>query len=156
MKKFMGLLIGVSLVFFLGACGEKVEEKPEPEIIEDAKTLPAIAEGTVESSLKKSDEGIYLFTVKNQTEREIVMKFSSSQRFDFTVKSSDGKTVYQFSSVAMFAQAMGEETVKQGGELSYELNLNEAGLKKGTYTLEAWMTPEEKEVYKSSLNIEVK
>lgn len=155
MKKIMGLLIGVSLVFFLGACGENVEEKPEPEIIDDAKTLPAIAEGTVESSLKKSEGGIYLFTLKNQTEKEIVMKFSSSQRFDFAVKTADGNTVYQFSSVAMFAQAMGEETVKQGGELSYKLDLNEAGLKKGSYTLEAWMTPDGEEAYKSSMDIEV-
>ncbi|WP_169306714.1 BsuPI-related putative proteinase inhibitor [Cohnella pontilimi] len=97
--------------------------------------------GRLEPSLTETSAGKYTYSVKNQTEREVRLEFTSSQRYDFAVKNSKGETVYLYSSLASFAQVLGEEVIKQGEALSYEIDTTALGLEKGDYTLEAWLTP---------------
>lgn len=102
-----------------------------------------IWEGQMQPSLTETSTGKYTYSVKNQTEHEVKLEFTSSQRYDFAVKNSKGETVYLYSSVASFAQVMEEVIVKQGESLSYEIDVNGLGLEKGEYTLEVWLTPKE-------------
>lgn len=109
-----------------------------------------IVAGEMAASLAEESPLIFQYEVKNQTEEEVVLEFTSSQRYDYSVKTKDGKEVFLFSSVASFLQALGEETVKQGESLIYDIDLHELNLEKGDYILTAWMTPKDGKKYEVS------
>ncbi|WP_226086454.1 BsuPI-related putative proteinase inhibitor [Mesobacillus sp. S13] len=109
-----------------------------------------IVAGEMAASLTEESPLIFQYEVKNQTEEEVVLEFTSSQRYDYSVKTKDGKEVFLFSSVASFLQALGEETVKQGESLTYDIDLHELNLEKGDYILTAWMTPKDGKKYEVS------
>ncbi|WP_081742118.1 BsuPI-related putative proteinase inhibitor [Mesobacillus boroniphilus] len=75
---------------------------------------------------------------------------TSSQRYDYSVKTKDGKEVFLFSSVASFLQVLGEEKLKQGESLTYDIDLHELSLEQGEYTLTVWMTPKGGKKYEVS------
>lgn len=100
-----------------------------------------IVAGEMAASLTEESPLNFQYEVNNQTEEEVVLEFTSSQRYDYSVKTKDDKEVFLFSSVANFLQALGEEKVKQGEALSYEIDLHELSLEKGDYVLSVWMTP---------------
>lgn len=102
-----------------------------------------IVAGEMAASLTEESPLIFQYEVKNQTEEEVTLEFTSSQRYDYSVKTKDGKEIFLFSSVASFLQALGEETVKQGESLTYDIDLHELNLEKGDYILTAWMTPKD-------------
>ncbi|ETP69791.1 intracellular proteinase inhibitor (BsuPI) [Planomicrobium chinense] len=132
------------LALFATACGmeEDAEKMPEePETNEG--TSGGIAAGEPEPAIKQLDDKTYLYTVKNQTEKPLTFDFTSSQRYDFALLDESGEQVFLQSSVSMYAQALGEETVKQAEELEYEIEVPPLELEPGTYTLEAWLTPEQ-------------
>ncbi|MBT2644704.1 intracellular proteinase inhibitor (BsuPI) [Bacillus sp. ISL-41] len=106
-----------------------------------------IVAGEMAASLTEESPLIFQYEVKNQTEEEVTLEFTSSQRYDYSVKTKDGKEVFLFSSVAAFLQVLGEEKLKQGDSLTYELNLHELSLEKGEYILTAWMTPKNGKKY---------
>jgi hypothetical protein len=152
MKKrtWLRALLFLALVLLLAACGAK-EESSEQGPAEEQETNEGssggILAGSIGPKLEKVDEDTYRYSLKNQTEHEKTFKFTSGQRFDFSLTNKDGKQAFLFSSVASYTQNMGEETMKQGEELSYEFDIPEADLKAGTYKLEAWLTPEEGPAY---------
>lgn len=100
-----------------------------------------IVAGEMAAKMTEESPLIFQYEVKNQTEEEVTLEFTSSQRYDYSVKTKDGKEVFLFSSVASFLQALGEETVKQGESLTYDISLQELNLDKGDYILTVWMTP---------------
>ncbi|WLR54876.1 BsuPI-related putative proteinase inhibitor [Mesobacillus subterraneus] len=100
-----------------------------------------IVAGEMAASLTEESPLIFQYEVKNQTEEEVTLEFTSSQRYDYSVKTKDGKEVFLFSSVASFLQALGEEAVKQGESLTYDIDLHELNLEKGDYILTVWLTP---------------
>jgi len=100
------------------------------------------------ASLVDLGNGRFQYSIKNQTEKEKTFQFTSSQRFDYAVKTTKGQQVYLFSSVALFMNVLGEETLNPGNELTYDIDLTELNLEKGTYILEVWLTAEEAENYK--------
>lgn len=102
-----------------------------------------IVAGEMAASIKEDSPLVFQYEVKNQTEQEVTLEFTSSQRYDYLVETKDGKEIFLFSSVANFLQALGEEKVKQGETLSYEIDLHELSLDKGDYILSVWMTPKE-------------
>ena len=99
-------------------------------------------------SLVDKGNGKFRFQITNPTDKDITFHFTSSQRFDYAVKTEDGEQVFLFSSVALFLAVLGEETLKPGEELHYDIDLAELNLEKGKYILEAWLTPSNKEKYK--------
>lgn len=111
-----------------------------------------IVAGEMAASLKEESPLIFQYEVKNQTEEEVILEFTSSQRYDYSVKTKDGEEVFLFSSVAAFLQALGEERVKQGESLTYKIDLNELSLEKGEYTLTVWMTPKGGQKYEVSMD----
>lgn len=106
----------------------------------------------VMSSLVDKGNGKFRFQITNPTDKDITFHFTSSQRFDYAVKTEDGEQVFLFSSVALFMAVLGEETLKPGEELHYDIDLTELNLEKGKYILEAWLTPTSKEKYKVEMD----
>ena len=139
------------LVFLLTACGAAKESNNEQK--DDGSDRVT---GDMEVVLKEKSPLIYQYEVKNSLEKEVTLEFSSSQRYDFSVETETGEQIYLFSSVAMFMTVLGEETIKQGETLQYEINLHELDLKSGDYLLTVWMTPNEGKTYKVTKEFAVK
>jgi ABC-type molybdate transport system substrate-binding protein len=108
----------------------------------------AKGQGDVMSSLVDIGNGKFRYQITNQTDEDVTFHFTSSQRFDYAVKTEDGEQVFLFSSVALFMAVLGEETLKPEEELNYDIDLAELDLEKGKYILEVWFTPTGKEKYK--------
>lgn len=138
-KVWMVLLLGI----LLAGCG--TGEKPVFNQ-EDKGTNgegSGIVAGEMLPSLTEKSALVFQYEVKNQTEEEVTLEFTSSQRFDYSVETKAGEEVFLFSSVASFLQVLGEETVKQGEALTYEIKLHDLELEPGQYVLKAWMTPQD-------------
>ncbi len=150
MRRLLILLLGVMLT----ACGMGNTETAQGDN-PDSNGSGGIVAGVMEPNLEEIAPFIYQYEVKNQTEKIVTLNFSSSQRFDYAVKSKEGKDVYLFSSVAMFLQVVGEEEVKQGESLIYMIDLSDLSLSPGEYILSAWMTPMEGKEFESSVEFVV-
>ncbi|WP_421381388.1 BsuPI-related putative proteinase inhibitor [Bacillus salacetis] len=155
-KRVLVLMIMLFTIGMTAACGMSVEQGEnsgsgeagngsqgnggnEGDAIEDGGQ--GIVAGEIEPSLMKNENGQFVYTVKNQTEKEVTFEFTSSQRYDYAVKDEEGKTVYLYSSTAAFMQVLGEETLAQGEELSYTIELPPDEDFEGGTTLEVWLTP---------------
>lgn len=112
--------------------------------------------GEGSSSIVEKNSFQYEYIVKNETEEVVKLEFTSSQRFDYSVRTKDGKEIFLFSSIAAFLQALGEEELKPGEELIYEIDLTDLNLDKGEYILSVWMTPKDGETYKVSKDVVIK
>ena len=81
--------------------------------------------------------------VVNHTALPVVLRFSSSQRFDFRILDCNGDVVWQWSEGKAFLTVMGEEQVGPR-PLMYPVRVKlvnrEGPLPPGTYTLEGWTT----------------
>ncbi|MGD6856549.1 BsuPI-related putative proteinase inhibitor [Bacillus infantis] len=145
------------LTLVLAGCGTSAENNEPGKETENNTNRggSGIIAGSVEPELHKQSSLNYMYTIKNQTEKEVEMKFPTSQRFDYSVKDKDGAEVFLFSSAAFFLQAEGEEVLKPAEELNYDINLSQLKLAPGTYTLEAWMTQQDGEDYKVTEEITV-
>lgn len=141
-KLWMILLLGLLVT----GCGTENQVSNNDQV----KGGAGIVAGEMAASLTEENPLDFQYEVKNQTEEEVVLEFTSSQRYDYSVKTKDGKEVFLFSSVASFLQALGEEKVKQGESLTYKIDLQELSLEKGEYTLTAWMTPKDGKKYEVS------
>lgn len=135
-KAAIGWLMAIIAALMLAACGTESDNLPE-----DPESGGEIIEGEVTSTIEETDNGTYRYTVKNDTQEAVTFNFTSGQRYDFTLTDEQGNEVFRMSSVSMYTQALGEEILRQGEELQYEIQVPEANLEPGTYTLEVWMTP---------------
>jgi hypothetical protein len=82
--------------------------------------------------------------VVNHTRQTVVLRFSSSQRFDFRILNCRGEVVWQWSEGKAFLTVMGEEQVGPR-PVMYPVRVKLADregnpLSPGTYTLEGWIT----------------
>lgn len=109
-----------------------------------------IIAGEMVASLTESSPLHYIYEVKNQTEKVVKLEFTSSQRVDYQVKTTEGEEVYLFSSTASFLAVIGSEEIKPGEEFTYDINLSELNLSSGEYELSVWMTPKEGKKYEVS------
>ncbi|RLJ86802.1 BsuPI-related putative proteinase inhibitor [Planococcus citreus] len=135
-KNAISWLLLLMAALMLAACGTESDNLPE-----DPESGGEIIEGEVTSTIEETDNGTYRYTVKNDTQEAVTFNFTSGQRYDFTLTDEQGNEVFRMSSVSMYTQALGEEILRQGEELQYEIQVPEANLEPGTYTLEVWMTP---------------
>ncbi|MFP8782750.1 BsuPI-related putative proteinase inhibitor [Planococcus plakortidis] len=135
-KAALSWLMALFAAMVLAACGTESDNQPE-----DPAPGGEIIEGEVTSTIEETGNGTYRYTVKNDTQEAVTFNFTSGQRYDFTLTDEQGNEVFRMSSVSMYTQALGEEILRQGEELQYEIQVPEANLEPGTYTLEVWMTP---------------
>ncbi|MGA4720844.1 BsuPI-related putative proteinase inhibitor [Fictibacillus nanhaiensis] len=103
-----------------------------------------IVAGSIESTInvkeQQNEKGIlFRYELKNQTEKEKVFQFSSSQKFDYVIKDKNGKIVYQYSKNHMFMQVLSSLKLKQADVFKQDILVN--NLEPGAYTLEVWLTP---------------
>lgn len=140
------LWLGVLLLFalILAACGTTEESTPEDS---NTGSSEGIAAGEIVSEIEQIDADSYRYKLKNQTEEAMTFDFTSGQRFDFALFNEGGDQVFLLSSVSSYIQALGEETIKQGEELSFEFDVPQQELEPGTYKLEAWLTPKQGTAY---------
>ncbi|WP_407270961.1 BsuPI-related putative proteinase inhibitor [Radiobacillus sp. PE A8.2] len=148
MKKTMYFLLVVLFGLFLAGCGTSNADEGNQETENTNGSGNSIVAGKVVPTLTESSPLVYDYQVANQTEEEVVLEFTSSQRYDYAVSDSKGEQIYLYSSVASFMQVMGEEKMKQGEALQYSIDLHELNLSPGSYVLSAWMTPQGGEEYK--------
>lgn len=156
-KFFVSVLVLIFSIVLLTACGTgdkkdevKNENKNGGENVDlhvDGKNS-GIWQGEIATSLIEKQNGDYQFVLKNHKETTITFEFANGQRYDYEVKTKDGKTVYLFSSVASFIQALGNEELKPGEELVYDIQLSHLELEKGEYILEVWLTHKGDKKYK--------
>ena len=139
LKKGLLFLAFIAFCFILTACGTTDAGSGSEGNNENAENEEA---GEMKPAVKEED-GTFRYILDNQTSEDVKFDFTSGQRFDFALSNETGDQVFLFSSVSMFTQALGEETVAAGDKLSYDLEVPELDLEPGTYTLEAWLTPEE-------------
>ena len=135
-KAALSWLMALFAAIVLAACSTESDNQPE-----DPAPGGEIIEGEVTSTIEETGNGTYRYTVKNDTQEAVTFNFTSGQRYDFTLTDEQGNEVFRMSSVSMYTQALGEEILRQGEELQYEIQVPEANLEPGTYTLEVWMTP---------------
>ena len=135
-KAALSWLMALFAAMVFAACGTESDNQPE-----DPAPGGEIIEGEVTSTIEETGNGTYRYTVKNDTQEAVTFNFTSGQRYDFTLTDEQGNEVFRMSSVSMYTQALGEEILRQGEELQYEIQVPEANLEPGTYTLEVWMTP---------------
>jgi hypothetical protein len=80
----------------------------------------------------------FTFTVKNQTEHEQVLTFTSGQQYDYVLKDSKGNTIKHLAAVSSYIQAIQEVNLKQGEVLTFEETIQD--LEPGDYTIEFVLT----------------
>ncbi|ANU21578.1 hypothetical protein BBI15_16025 [Planococcus plakortidis] len=145
-KAALSWLMALFAAMVLAACGTESDNQPE-----DPAPGGEIIEGEVTSTIEETGNGTYRYTVKNDTQEAVTFNFTSGQRYDFTLTDEQGNEVFRMSSVSMYTQALGEEILRQGEELQYEIQVSEANLEPGTYTLEVWLTPTEGTTYPAKI-----
>lgn len=138
------LLLLAALV--LAGCGTNSDDLPEDPDNDNDSGGEQI-ESEITSTLEDIGDGTYRYVVKNDTDEAVTFNFTSGQRYDFTLTDDQGNESFRMSSVSMYTQALGEETIRQGEELQYDFQIPEANLSPGTYTLEVWLTPTQVETY---------
>ncbi|MDM5317608.1 BsuPI-related putative proteinase inhibitor [Fictibacillus sp. b24] len=128
--------------------GKGSEKKSRPEEGQDGQAgqngQGGIVAGSIEPSIKVQEQQnakgiLFRYELKNQTEKEKVFQFSSSQKFDYVIKDKSGKIVYQYSRNHMFMQVLTSLKLKQADVFKQDILVND--LEPGAYTLEVWLTP---------------
>ncbi|MDZ5471221.1 BsuPI-related putative proteinase inhibitor [Bacillus sp. 31A1R] len=148
MKKiWFGLLITI----FITGCGTSMKDAEQVTNTNAGE----VTSNEVTQSLKQIEPLKYQYEVKNQSEEELTLEFTSSQRYDFLVKNDKGEDVFLFSSAVAFLQALGEEKLGPDQSLQYEIDLSRLNLEPGEYELTLWMTPKEGKKYAISEKIKV-
>ncbi|WP_205207759.1 BsuPI-related putative proteinase inhibitor [Bacillus sp. P14.5] len=156
-KRFLTFMMVLFMMSMTAACGMSVEQGEDSGVEEVENGMQndgenseedtkqdggqGIVAGEIEPSITKNENGKFVYTVKNQTEKEVTFEFTSSQRYDYAVKDASGETVFLYSSAAAFMQVLGTETLAQGEELTYTIELPPGEDFKDATTLEVWLTP---------------
>lgn len=151
-KFWMSFFLIFLSIPILTACGTGQGDVPEePPPSEDSQTVDETTGGTMEGDMKPAleqvDDGTYRYSLVNETGEPHTFNFTSSQRYDFSLANENGEEVFLFSSVSTYMQALGEENLDQGDQLSYEFEIPALELEPGTYELTAWLTPRQGETY---------
>ena len=78
--------------------------------------------------------------VVNRADREVVLRFTSGQRYDFIVEYENGGHAWRWAADRVFTQVLGEETLGPGrGELVYRERLP-APTQPGRYRITGMLT----------------
>lgn len=146
-KRLTAFIFLLALALLTAACG--TSDSVEPEMGNGSSD--GVVENEVTALLEQMDTELYRYTVNNQTDESMTFKFTSGQRYDFTISNADGEELYRESSVSTYMQALGEETLEPGDKLEYELQIPELELESGVYTITAWLTPQEGQKYEAEI-----
>jgi hypothetical protein len=115
--------------------GDKIPPRnDEVRPITDFTTMSAVIGEKFQPSVEYTTEnGVvkFLFKVKNTSDHFFSMHFDTTQRFEYVITDEDKNVVKTYSSFATFEKMPGEEPLKPGGSLQYEVEVPD--LPKGKY-----------------------
>lgn len=150
MKFTIGILLTILL---LSGCGISDSTDDKNSLNNGGDNKSSNVEDHMTATLKEIAPLHYQYQVINHTNNPITLKFTNSQRIDYSITTNSGEEIFLFSSTAAFLSALGEEKILPEEEFSYDIHLADLQLNKGEYTLTAWMTPKEGKMKKVSTNI---
>lgn len=161
MKKHWKILSAITLATIItAACGsgevdQKVggDDKTGYETPNDNENKEVITTEVVSTDLQFSD-GFYTFTLKNNSDQDVDLTFSSSQEYEFQIKDSSGTIIYTYSMDKMFLQQIVEKKLTPGEEYVMSVDVEAfSSLEAGTYTLEIWSMAKEAEGLSSKVEV---
>lgn len=92
--------------------------------------------------------------VVNRSPQPVSLHFRDTQRYDFTMKDPQGHQVWRWSADRVFAQVLGEETLRPAvGELTYRITVSERFLP-GRYTV-IGIIPAEEGLMSANISIRI-
>ena len=99
-------------------------------------------------------------TLRNTTDKPVILDFASGQRYDLEIKDEKGAVVYRWSDGRAFTMVLGRETFGPG-EKNFVIVERLAGkdgrpLAQGKYTAEAWITNSGSQSFRASVGLEVR
>ena len=127
----------VCLVATLG-CVAKDSPEADPVNANGAAMGDSALASSVEVEVRANTVRMVLH-VTNPMNRPVSLEFPSSQRYDFAIRTADGKDVWTWSADKSFAQALGTETIAPGATLDYSETWTPTG-SKGSYVAIASLT----------------
>lgn len=151
-----GITVVILAIMLFGAgCSSNGNFNQRPEGGTNEMRTEGLAYFPLEGKLKL-EEGMFIFTIKNQNERPEKLEFPSALEHDYKVINENGEVVKQHSKNVMSAQRIKTITLKQAEELIYKENYDRVvkGLPKGSYKIEFSSTAKGKNI-SSTLNIDV-
>jgi len=146
MKKLFLPFIAFSFVLFLAACGTSDNSANKDEE-KDPTSGEENMENTIATSIDKKDNGDAVFVLKNETQEDVQLTFSSGQEVDYQLLDEEKKVVFSYSANKMFTQAIQEKLLGPNEKIEIPLDLpNElaaANIPEGSYSIVAWSTANE-------------
>lgn len=111
--KFIKFSLAVVFLLLVAACGTGGDD-------EQGSGSDITSQLSFEAEFTGEDEtGTFDLKLTNNSEEEVAIAFSSGQQYEIVVNDSEGEEVYRYSEGQMFTQALIEETIEPGGELTW-------------------------------------
>lgn len=130
-RKGKWLIIGLLSTLLLVGCSDKEENVKESE------TKVSVSNITLE----QTEPTHFVYSVKNDTEKEVFYTFPTSMQMDYTLYKEQQK-LYTQSEVVSFTQALTELSIAPNSAKQYDILLED--LEPGNYTLDVWLATNEK------------
>lgn len=153
------LIAALTIVSILAGCADNNKQQHQRTKQDDEKSMDEVSLKLV-ANKKTAPETVELsLNIKNNSNKPIKASYSSTKKFDFTVKNSAGEEIWHWSRGQMFAQILSEETLAAGKSLKFSANwpkINDAGakVKPGKYIIYGrWQAKGYNKVVKSSVEI---
>ena len=165
-KLWLTLLIGMIAALTISGCGtgdESIDNNVGGSIDTGYENTNNNGEGQDDIASEKLstniqlNDGDYIFSLKNNSDKEIELIFSSSQEYEYVINDSEGNHIYTYSTDKMFAMMMKMKTLAPGETYNITIDIEGvlATLDKGVYTLEIWPVAAETEGLTSTIEIVV-
>lgn len=145
MKKLY-TVIALVAVLVIGGIGYNVlqakdEQKSEPQK-QSNQVTQQVLDGKLSYILTKDDEGVVTVELKNVSDEDVTLNYTSSQAYDYRLY-KDGKVAYHWSASAGFLAVMTDKTLAPGESEVYTINTKELPVDPGTYELEFYSVAKE-------------
>jgi hypothetical protein len=134
MTKTLAFLV---LTCTLGCGANHGRETPVADIAQEAVPMTKLAT-SVEVEVGANNVRMVLH-VTNPTNQPVTLEFSSAQKYDFAVLSSDGREVWRWSKDMGFAAALTSQTIPAGATATFSESW-QPGTRSGSFTAIAELT----------------
>ncbi|QGM31732.1 hypothetical protein GI482_15715 [Bacillus sp. N3536] len=141
MKKMLWSLLTVFMLLILASCGTNDNDENNSTTGSEQQET----ESKVSTQLNVDANGEAVFLIKNESNKESTLSFTSGQEVEYQLLDQDKTVVYTYSANKSFTQAIQEKKLQPNEEITFELDLeNElVDVPAGKYTLVAWsLAPE--------------
>jgi hypothetical protein len=99
---------------------------------------------TVDATAAVAGEKLFMsLTIRNNTDKDVTIHYTSGQRFDFKLFDAGGASLYTWSADKQFLQALSDEVLEPGEQLNYTETLDSdayGAIRDGAALLRAYIT----------------